>query len=264
METVTVGPSEALQAFRAYTLGLQEAITTAVANEDGQAFEFKEWTRPEGGGGRTAMLRGDVIEKGACHTSHVWGSTNPLTGRPFHAVGLSLILHPWNPHCPTVHLNVRRFEEEGASWWGGGTDLTPLGIRHEEDVQHFHGVLQRSLGTHYGTGKLEADHYFQVPHRGRARGAGGVFYDRLDSGDFTADAALVRSIGDSFLDAWIPILVRRKNEAFTQDDRERQLVERGVYVEFNLLNDRGTRFGFQSGGNIDAILSSLPPTVRWP
>lgn len=264
MESVTVPASPSMVAFQAYLDQLQARISQAIAEEDGTPFQFKEWRRPEGGGGRMAMLRdGAVVEKGACHVSEVWGASNPLSGKPFRAAGLSVILHPRNPHCPTVHLNVRRFEEEGGGWWGGGTDLTPLGIRHEEDVRHFHGVLAHRLGERYEAGKEEADRYFHVPHRARNRGAGGVFYDRIGSGDAEADRAFIQRIGDTFLEAYQPIVQRRKHEPYSDSDRERQLTERGIYVEFNLLYDQGTRFGLQSGGNVEAILSSLPPLVRW-
>jgi coproporphyrinogen III oxidase len=263
METVTIQPSAAMVAFHGYLDRLQHTLTQAVSQEDGTPFEFKDWIRPEGGGGRMAMLRdGPVVEKGACHVSKVWGSSNPLSGQPFCAAGLSLILHPRNPNCATVHMNVRRFEERTGGWWGGGMDLTPLGIRHEPDVQHFHEVLANRLGRRYPAGRAEAERYFHVPHRARNRGAGGVFYDRIDSGDVESDGAFIQTLGNAFLDAYRPLLARR-NEPFTDADRDRQLTERGIYVEFNLLYDKGTRFGFQSGGNVEAILSSLPPLVRW-
>lgn len=251
------------QAFVAYVRDLQEDIVRSLAAAEPAPFERKAWTRPEGGGGRMWVVRGPVIEKGAVLTSAVWGESNPLTGKPFRAAGLSLILHPANPHAPTVHLNVRHFHEEGGGWWGGGMDLTPLGVHHTEDAARFHDVLRKALGEAYDAGKAEADRYFFVPHRQRARGAGGVFYDHVATGDDAADFAFVRRIGDAFLDAYLPLLLRRKDHPFTEEDRDAQLRERGVYVEFNLLYDKGTRFGFQSGGNPEAILSSLPPLVRW-
>ncbi|HLE97596.1 MAG TPA: coproporphyrinogen III oxidase, partial [Candidatus Thermoplasmatota archaeon] len=146
------------------------------------------------------------------------------------------------------------------AWWGGGADVTPLGVRHDDDVESFHGALRKALGADYDAGKTEADRYFFVPHRGRARGAGGVFFDRIERAD---GFAFVQKVADAFLDAYVPILARRGREPATAEERERQLVERGVYAEFNLLYDKGTRFGFQSGGNPDAILASLPPLVRW-
>ena len=253
------------QRFEAYGRALQDRIVAGLAEVEPAPFARKDWTREGGGGGgRMATVRGGVLEKGAVLWSSVHGESNPLTGKPFHATGVSLILHPLSPHAATVHMNVRRFEHaDGTGWWGGGADLTPMGVRHEEDVGHFHGVLRKALGDRYQAGKEEADRYFFVPHRGRARGAGGVFYDHLDTGDAEADFAFVRAIGDPFLDAYLPILARRHAQPASPEEREAQLVARGVYVEFNLLYDRGTRFGFQSGGNPEAILSSLPPLARW-
>lgn len=245
--------------FETYTRELQDRIVRALSDVEPAPFERKDWSRAEGGGGHMATVRGSIIEKGAVLVSSVHGASSPLTQKPFRAAGLSLILHPANPHAPTVHLNVRRFEEPEDSWWGGGTDLTPMGVPHAEDVEHFHATLRNSLGERYDAGKSEADRYFYVPHRHRARGAGGVFYDQARE----PTDRLARAIGDGFLDAYLPILKKRAHEPFTEAQRERQLTDRGVYVEFNLLYDRGTRFGFQSGGNPDAILASLPPLVRW-
>lgn len=250
-----------MEEFHGYIDALQQRITAALTAVDGAPFAFKDWRRPEGGGGRMALLRdGAVLEKAACHVSKVHGPSNPLTGQPFHAAGISVILHPRNPHAPTVHMNVRRFEESAGSWWGGGMDLTPLGVRHENDAQQFHSVLAKRLGAQYEAGRQEAERYFHVPHRGRARGAGGVFYDHVPDGE---GRRLVQAIGDGFLEAYLPILEERRDNSYTEIDRVRQLEERGVYAEFNLIYDRGTKFGLQSGGNIEAILSSLPPLVRW-
>ncbi|MHB1260443.1 MAG: coproporphyrinogen III oxidase [Thermoplasmatota archaeon] len=250
-----------MQQFHLYIDALQQRITKALASVDGTAFTFKDWMRPEGGGGRMALLRdGPVLEKGACHVSKVSGSSNPLTGQPFQAAGLSVILHPSNPNVPTVHMNVRRFEQADGGWWGGGMDLTPMGVRHDADVAQFHAILSARLGDRYEAGRQEADRYFHVPHRGRPRGAGGVFYDHILD---TEGLALMQAIGDAFLDAYLPILEARHKTPFMDEERLRQLEERGVYAEFNLLYDRGTKFGLQSGGNIEAILSSLPPLVRW-
>lgn len=252
--------SEHLLRFEETINVLQSRITDAVSEVDGGQFEFKDWIRPEGGGGRMAMLRGSVIEKGAVHVSKVQGGHNPLTGRPFYAAGLSLILHPRNPHAATVHMNIRRFEETDDAWWGGGMDLTPMGVWHVDDVIHFHGVLRDRLGEPYEQGRQEADEYFHIPHRNRVRGAGGVFYDHLPR---DTDGVFIERLGDTFLDAYMPILDRRADQSFDEEARERQLHDRGVYVEFNLLYDRGTRFGLESGGNVEAILSSLPPRVAW-
>lgn len=263
-QEVSVPPkSDVQRRMEEYVRALQDRIVGGLEEVESARFERKDWTRPEGGGGRMATVRGSCIEKGAVLVSAVHGPTNPLTGKPFHATGLSLIVHPANPHAATVHLNVRRFEEEGGGWWGGGMDLTPMGVHHPEDAERFHAVLRKALGERYPAGKEEADRYFFVPHRGRPRGAGGVFYDHLSSGDAERDFAFIRCVGDAFLDAYLPILRQRCDEPYSDEDRDTQLRERGVYVEFNLLYDRGTRFGFQSGGNPDAILASLPPLVRW-
>lgn len=247
--------------FHGYVDSLQQRITKALAAVDGTPFVFKKWIRAEGGGGTMALLRdGPVLEKGACHVSKVSGPSNPLTGQPFRAAGISVILHPRNPNAPTVHMNVRRFEQADGSWWGGGTDLTPMGVRHESDVQHFHSVLAKHLGERYEAGRDEAERYFHVPHRGRPRGAGGVFYDHVPDAD---GRPVVAAVGDSFLDAYLPVLEKRHGMPSNDAQRIQQLEARGIYAEFNLLYDRGTRFGLQSGGNIEAILSSLPPLVRW-
>lgn len=251
--------SEAFARFEQYVRALQDRIVDALAEIEPEPFERKDWTRAEGGGGHMATVRGEVIEKGAVLVSSVHGPSNPLTQRPFRAAGLSLILHPANPHAPTVHMNVRRFEETEDAWWGGGMDLTPMGVWHADDVEHFHAALRAALGERYEAGRKGADEYFFVPHRQRARGAGGVFYDHIRE----PDDGLVRAIGDAFLEAYLPILQERAGQPTTVDEREKQLKDRGVYVEFNLLYDRGTRFGFQSGGNPEAILASLPPLVRW-
>ncbi len=260
---MTLPKSAAFVAFEGYVRDLQKTITDALAKVEGAPFTFTPWERPGGGGGTMGVLRGERLEKAAVNVSSVSGDTNPLTNQPFHATGLSLIVHPRNPHAATVHMNVRRFEEATQSWWGGGTDLTPLGVHHPEDAEHFHAILARACGERYQEGKAEADRYFYVPHRHRPRGAGGVFYDHLDAPDVETEGAFIRRIGDAFLDAYLPILSRRVDTPTTDAEREAQLTERGIYVEFNLLYDRGTRFGFQSGGNPDAILASLPPLVRW-
>lgn len=251
--------SETFANFERYVRALQDRIVQGLAEVEPTLFERKDWTRPEGGGGHMVTVRGKTIEKGAVLVSSVHGSSNPLTQRPFRAAGLSLILHPTNPHAATVHLNVRRFEETEDAWWGGGADLTPMGVWHADDVGHFHETLRRALGARYDEGRKWADEYFFVPHRHRPRGAGGVFYDHVRE----PTDELVRRIGDAFVDAYLPILQRRALQPTTTEEREKQLTDRGIYVEFNLLYDRGTRFGFQSGGNPEAILASLPPLVRW-
>jgi coproporphyrinogen III oxidase len=252
-------PSAAFVAFEAYVRALRTRILDALREVEPAPAEETHWARSAGGGGLITTLRGTTLEKGALLTSSVHGPSNPLTGQPFQAAGLSLILHPSNPNAPAVHMNLRRFEERSDAWYGAVLDLNPMGIRHPEDVEHFHETLRRTLGHDYERGQQEADAYFFVPHRGRPRGAGGVFYDRIREDD----AGLVPTVGDAFLDAYLPLLRRRHAQPFVVADRERQLKDRGTYVEFNLLHDRGTRFGFQSGGNPDAILASLPPLASW-
>lgn len=251
--------TKAFESFEHYTRELQARIIGGLGAVEPAAFTLKDWVRPEGGGGRMAFVRGDVLEKGAVLVSSVHGASSPLSGKPFRAAGLSLILHPKSPHAPTVHLNVRAFEEPDDGWWGGGVDLTPMGVRHEEDVAAFHARLADAFGPRYPDAKRAADDYFFVPHRGRPRGAGGVFFDHVREGG----EDLVRTTGDLFLDLYLPILARRGRQPFDEPERAAQLRDRGVYVEFNLLHDRGTRFGLQSGGNPEAILSSLPPLASW-
>lgn len=256
-------PSEVFERFDRFVLDAQERVVSAVECLDGERFDVEPWDREQGGGGRMATLRGEWVEKGAVLCSRVHGEDNPLTGRPFVAGGLSLILHPLSPHAPTVHLNVRRFEEEDRGWWGGGIDLTPMGVVHDGDVDHFHKALRAGLGRDYEPGRQAAEEYFFVPHRDRPRGAGGVFFDRVDSGDAQEDFDLMRRVVECFFTGYLPVLERRMEEPFDDAQRAAQLLDRGVYVEFNLLYDRGTRFGFQSGGNPKAILSSLPPLASW-
>ncbi len=255
--------SEAFEGFARFVMDAQLRVVSVLEGLDERSAEVETWDREEGGGGRIASLRGQQVEKGAVLSSRVHGQQNPLTGRPFVACGLSLILHPRSPHAPTVHLNVRRFEEEDGGWWGGGIDLTPMGVVHQDDVDSFHSALRHGLGADYGPGRRAADEYFFVPHRGRPRGAGGVFFDQVDTGNLERDGALMLKVVDCFFTAYLPVLRRRMDETFSEAQRDVQLLDRGVYVEFNLLYDRGTRFGFQSGGNPKAILSSLPPLASW-
>jgi coproporphyrinogen III oxidase len=251
--------TKSFKQFEAHTRDLQLRIIEELGVVEPSRFEVQDWRRADGGGGRMAIVRGDIIEKGAVLVSSVHGSASPLSGKPFRAAGLSLILHPTSPHVPSVHMNIRRFEEPDDAWWGGGIDLTPMGIWHPEDLSEFHETLARMLGASYETGRRAADAYFYVPHRSRPRGAGGVFFDHLRE----AGEPVIRATGDAFVETYIPLLRRRAHLPFDPSDRARQLKDRGVYVEFNLLYDRGTRFGLQSGGNPDAILSSLPPLVSW-
>ncbi len=249
------------------TRRLQEEIAEAIeAYEPTATFEPHRWDREAGGGGTSLQLRGKVMEKAAIGHSHVHGDDNPLTGRAFHGGGVSLILHPRNPRAPSVHMNLRRFEEAEEAWFGGVVDLNPMGFRYAEDTEHFHGVLEDVCTEHdrpYQEWSKRCLEYYRLPHRDRNRGVGGVFFDRLDSGDLEADLAFVLALGEAFLEAYLPILDRRKDTPYTEEDRHIQLVHRGYYTEFNLVYDEGTRFGFESGADPTAFLASLPPLARW-
>ncbi len=261
---------------------LQDRICHAVEALDGQArFVEDAWTRPAGGGGRTRVLTGgEVFEQAGVNFSRVEGDRLPpsatahrpqLTGGGFVATGVSLVLHPRNPYVPTTHANVRYFEarKEGVEplwWFGGGFDLTPF-YPFDEDIVHWHGVA-RDLCRPYGEGvypryKAWCDEYFRIRHRGETRGVGGLFYDDLDAGGFERCFAFTRDVGQGFLDAYVPIVERRKATPWGERERQFQLYRRGRYVEFNLVYDRGTLFGLQSGGRTESILMSLPPLVRF-
>ena len=267
---------------KAYLLELQDRICKAMAEEDGQA-EFKEdrWEREAGGGGRTRVLyEGAVFEQAGVNFSHVHGDTLPpsataarpeLAGRGFEAIGVSLVIHPRNPHVPTSHMNVRYFEagKEGAEpvwWFGGGYDLTPY-YPVLEDVIHWHRTARDACAPFgedvYPRLKQWCDEYFYLKHRNEPRGVGGLFFDALNEGGFRRCFDFMRSVGDSYLDAYLPIVRRRKGSEWTEQEREFQLYRRGRYVEFNLVYDRGTLFGLQSGGRTESILMSLPPKVGW-
>ncbi len=259
----------------AYFRDLQDGICAGLESLDGRGcFREDSWQREGGGGGRTRILaEGSVFEKAGVNFSEVHGAMSeefakqiPGEGRDFTAAGISLVLHPRNPHVPTVHANFRFLSKGTKQWFGGGADLTPYYPR-KEDVIHFHRVWQRVCERHtavvdYRRLKRWCDEYFFLPHRGEARGVGGIFFDYLE-GDWEALFTFVRACGDEFLEAYGPIVQRRKDEVYTERERAFQEYRRGRYVEFNLLYDRGTLFGLKTGGRIESILMSLPPVVRW-
>ncbi|MDP3032531.1 MAG: oxygen-dependent coproporphyrinogen oxidase [Rhodocyclaceae bacterium] len=271
-------------AVRAYLLGLQDGIVAELAAFDGKPFLRDEWKRPQGGGGISRLIEeGDFFERGGVNFSHVTGDKLPasatahrpeLAGRSWEAMGVSLVLHPRNPYCPTTHLNVRCFSAtqagEAPVWWfGGGMDLTPYyGVI--EDAVHFHQTCKDALAP-FGTDtharyKQWCDEYFFLKHRNEPRGIGGIFFDDLsDAGadGFERCFALTQSVGDHFTAAYLPICARRRDIAYGERERDFQAYRRGRYVEFNLVWDRGTLFGLQSGGRTEAILMSLPPVVKW-
>jgi coproporphyrinogen III oxidase len=277
-----LSPYADLAAVRAYLLDLQDRICTAVEAEDDVArFAEDSWERPEGGGGRSRVLSdGAVFEQAGVGFSHVFGPGLPasataqrpeLAGRSFEALGVSLVFHPRNPYAPTTHMNVRFFlaEKEGADpvwWFGGGFDLTPY-YGFEEDAVHFHRTARAACEPFgpevYPRYKKWCDEYFFLRHRGEPRGIGGLFFDDLHEWGFERCFALQRSVGDHLLPAYLPILRRRKDTPYGERERDFQLYRRGRYVEFNLVWDRGTLFGLQSGGRTESILMSLPPLVRW-
>jgi len=269
-------------AVKNYLLALQDRLTEALQREDGgSGFDEEAWQRPGGGGGRTRVIQGgDLFEQGGINFSHIFGADLPasatvrrpeLANRAFQAMGVSLVMHPRNPYVPTSHLNVRFFmaEKPGAEpvwWFGGGFDLTPY-YGFEEDARHWHQVA-RAACLPFGAEvhprmKRQCDEYFYLKHRKEPRGIGGLFFDDLDEWGFTRSFAFLRSIGDHYLPAYVPILQRRKGMTWGERERDFQKYRRGRYVEFNLVYDRGTLFGLQSGGRTESILMSLPPEVSW-
>jgi coproporphyrinogen III oxidase len=264
-----------------YFAALQDRIVDRLEAIDGTAFRRDTWQRPEGGGGVSRIIeRGSVFERGGVNFSRVFGERLPLsasaarpqlTGCAFDVVGVSLVLHPANPYAPTVHMNLRLFvaRKEGAdaAWWfGGGMDLTPY-YGFEEDAVHFHRCCRDALAPfgddYHPRFKRWCDEYFLLRHRGEPRGVGGIFFDDLNEPDFAHCFALTQSVGDAFLGAYEPILLRRTDLRYGEREREFQTYRRGRYVEFNLVYDRGTLFGLQSNGRTEAILMSLPPVVSW-
>ena len=264
-----------------YLLQLQDSICTALQAEDGASWKEDNWVRDEGGGGRSRVtVNGPCIEKGGVNFSHVFGTQMPasatqsrpeLSGRSFEAMGVSLVIHPNNPHVPTSHANVRFFiaEKEGSDpvwWFGGGYDLTPY-YGNEEDCAHWHQTAKEACDPFclalYPRLKKTCDEYFYLKHRSEPRGIGGLFFDDFNELGFEQSFAFMQSVGDSFIKAYLPILRRRRDLIFGKLERNFQLYRRGRYVEFNLIHDRGTLFGLQTGGRTESILMSLPPLVRW-
>jgi coproporphyrinogen III oxidase len=261
---------------RQYLAGLQDRIVAALEAFDGQSFQRDAWGR----GTACVIEEGDFFERGGVNFSHVTGESLPasatahrpeLAGRQWEAMGVSLVLHPRNPYCPTSHMNVRFFvaTKEGAEpvwWFGGGMDLTPY-YGFEEDCAHFHGTCRDALTPFgadiHGRYKQWCDEYFFLKHRQEPRGIGGIFFDDLNEGGFERCFALTRAVGDAFTNAYLPICTRRRNLPYTEHERDFQAYRRGRYVEFNLVWDRGTLFGLQSGGRTESILMSLPPIVKW-
>jgi coproporphyrinogen III oxidase len=268
-------------AVKQHLLELQRTIAARLSGIEGRDFRRDEWSRPGGGGGIAQVIEdGIVFERAGVNFSHVHGQNLPpsasagrpeLAGRSFQAMGVSLVLHPRNPYVPTTHMNVRYFvaEKDAAApvwWFGGGMDLTPY-YPFAEDARHFHRACREALAPHgagcYPRYKQWCDDYFYLKHRAEPRGIGGIFFDDLNQPDFPACFALARSVGAQFLPAYLPILERRRGLAYGERERAFQAYRRGRYVEFNLVYDRGTLFGLQSGGRTEAILMSLPPRVEW-
>jgi len=264
-----------------YLLNLQERIVDGLQRVDGRNFLHDSWQRPDGGGGISCVMEeGNVLERGGVNFSHVSGDRLPpsasanrpeLAGRGFEAAGVSLVLHPRNPYAPTVHMNVRCFMAKKAGeapvwWFGGGMDMTPY-YGFEEDAQHFHRTCRDALAP-FGEDlhprfKSWCDDYFYLKHRKEPRGVGGIFFDDFNELGFDQSFAMTKSVGDHFLKAYLPILQRRLNQPFGERERDFQAYRRGRYVEFNLVYDRGTLFGLQSGGRTESILMSMPPIVKW-
>ena len=274
-----------VQAVRDYLLGLQQAITAACTAVDGTSFLSDGWEKSPGeplqGNGVTMIVEdGPVFERAGCGFSHVTGPRLPasatqhrpgLAGAPFEAVGVSLVFHPRNPYAPTVHMNVRMLtatpaDGEPVSWFGGGMDLTPY-YGFEPDAVHFHSACRDALqpfgDDKYPRFKSWCDDYFCLKHRGEQRGIGGIFFDDFSEGGFEAGFAMMQAVGNAFTGAYMPILARRKDTPHGERERQFQLYRRGRYVEFNLVWDRGTHFGLQSGGRTESILMSMPPLASW-
>jgi coproporphyrinogen III oxidase len=268
-------------AVRSWLVGLQGRIVAELERLDGGSFRRDAWERPEGGEGVSCVIEdGSLFERAGVNFSHVSGGRLPpsassarpeLAGRGFEAMGVSLVLHPRNPYCPTVHLNVRFLlatrEGDLPVWWfGGGMDLTPY-YGFEEDARHFHAACRDALAPfgadYYPRFKRWCDQYFFIRHRNESRGVGGIFFDDLNEPHFDACFALAQGVGAHFLPAYVPIVERRRSQPYGERERDFQAYRRGRYVEFNLVYDRGTLFGLQSGGRIESILVSMPPVAKW-
>ncbi|OZI32886.1 coproporphyrinogen III oxidase [Bordetella genomosp. 1] len=271
-------------AVRDYLTGLQGRIVAALESAGGEPFRTDAWERPEGGGGVSRLIEGgQLLERGGVLFSHVRGTRLPpsasahrpeLAGRGWEAMGVSMVLHPRNPMVPTTHMNVRMFmaaarpghDEADVFWFGGGLDLTPY-YPFEDDARHFHRACRDALAPHgpdyYPRYKRWCDEYFFLKHRNETRGIGGIFFDDLNEPGFDGAFALMRSVGDAFLPAYMPILEQRRHLAYGERERDFQAYRRGRYVEFNLVFDRGTLFGLQSGGRTESILLSMPPAAHW-
>jgi coproporphyrinogen III oxidase len=268
-----------------WLLGLQQDIAGRLEAFDGQRFSAETWHRPQGGGGITRVIeQGNFFERGGINFSHVSGNQLPasatahrpeLAGQRYEAMGVSLVLHPRNPYCPTVHMNVRYFttlaDDDSSRWWfGGGMDLTPY-YPFEEDVRHFHATCKAAVlpfggEPRYRELKAWCDRYFFLKHRNEPRGVGGIFFDDLGADgqlSFNTAFGLTRAVGENFLGAYLPIASRRRETPYQERERDFQAFRRGRYVEFNLVWDRGTLFGLQSGGRTESILMSMPPEVKW-
>lgn len=272
-------------AVRQYLTDLQQRIVSTFSAMDGKAFYCDSWQRPQhdllrGNGCSMVLEGGNLLERGGINFSHVYGDKLPpaasmsrpeVAGQPFEAMGVSLVFHPYNPHIPTVHMNVRFFVTQNslgeAIWWfGGGMDLTPYyGV--VADCQHFHQVCKNTLTPFgpdlYSRFKKACDNYFYLKHRREARGIGGIFYDDFDELGFEQSFAMTRAVGDAFIEAYLPIMKQRRDQPYSEQQRHFQAYRRSRYVEFNLVFDRGTLFGLQSGGRTESILISMPPSASW-
>ncbi|NVK23771.1 MAG: oxygen-dependent coproporphyrinogen oxidase [Gammaproteobacteria bacterium] len=270
-----------LEQVKSFFMSLQDEICNGLTELDGKEFEQDQWTREEGGGGRSRVLKdGNLFEQAGVNFSHVFGANMPasatahrpeLQGRSFNACGVSLVIHPKNPHIPTTHANVRFFiaEKEGVEpvwWFGGGFDLTPF-YPVDSDVKHWHQTAFEICAPYgsdtYPKYKKWCDEYFYLKHRDETRGVGGLFFDDLNEWGFEKSLQFTKDVGNGFLQAYAPIVQARKNDEYGEQERQFQLYRRGRYVEFNLVFDRGTLFGLQTGGRTESILMSMPPLVRW-